>query len=113
MDHERIEELFAPLGPVAVKRMFGVHGIFCDGVIFAIDMEGEIYLKADAETKPLFEAAGSRPFVYRGKNGPVALSYFHLPVDALDDVDELQRWARLALDAARRAAAVKSKNRKK
>lgn len=109
MNREHIEELFAPFGPVAVKRMFGGHGVYADGFFFALETDGEIYLKADADTKPQFEAAGSNPFVYEGKSKPVTMSYWRLPDEALEDHDELRRWARLALDAARRAAVKKAK----
>lgn len=110
MDRERIEELFAPFGPVAVERMFGGHGIYADGIFFALESDGEIYLKADAETQPRFAAAGSRPFVYQGKNKPVTMSYWRIPDDALEDDDALRRWAALALDAARRALAKKARS---
>lgn len=113
MDRDRIEELFAPLGPVKVKRMFGGHGIYADGLFFAIETDGEIYLKADKETAPQFEAAGSSPFVYQGKNGPVTISYWSLPHEALEDEREFRRWAALALDAARVADAKKSRTRRK
>lgn len=105
MNRERIEELFAPFGPVAVKRMFGGHGIYADGFFFALEAGGEIFLKADAKTRAMFEAAGSSPFVYQGKSKPVAMSYWRLPDEALEDEDELRRWAGLALEAARRKPA--------
>lgn len=107
MDRERIEELFAPFGPVAVKRMFGGHGVYSDALFFALEADGEIFLKVDAITKPLFEAAGSTPFVYEGKSKPVTVSYWRLPEEALEDEDALRRWASLALESARRAAAGK------
>ena len=34
MDAEGLKELFAPFGPVAVKRMFGGHGVYADGLVF-------------------------------------------------------------------------------
>jgi DNA transformation protein len=108
MDRERIEELFAPFGPVAVKRMFGGHGVYADGVFFALEADGEIFLKVDAATTAVFEAAGSRPFVYQGGKKPVTMSYWLLPDAAHEDEDELRRWARVAMDAARRAQAVKT-----
>jgi DNA transformation protein len=114
MDRERIEELFAPFGPVAVKRMFGGFGVYADGLFFAICSQDEIYLKTDESTRPLFEAAGSRPFVYQGKHKPVTMSYWRLPDEAHEDEDALRHWARLAVDAARRAAAGKAgKSRKR
>jgi DNA transformation protein len=109
MNRDRIEELFAPLGPVAAKRMFGGYGIYADGLFFAIESEDEIFLKADAETQEAFAAAGSTPFVYRSKDRLVTMSYWRLPDEARDDPEELRKWARLAVDAARHASAGKQK----
>ncbi len=103
MDRERIEDVFAPFGPVAVKRMFGGHGVFVDGLHIAIEQDGEIFLKTDPVTQPLFEAAGSRPFTYRTSKKLITVSYWKLVDDALEDNDELRKWADLALAAARRA----------
>lgn len=113
MDRERIEELFAPLGPVAVKRMFGGFGVYADGLIFALCIDGEIYLKADEATRPRFAAAGSQPFIYQGKNKPITVSYWRLPGEAFEDEEALRHWAGLALGAARRAGARKTRSSKK
>ena len=106
MDNERIAELFAGLGPVSIRRMFGGKGIYCDGVIFAIFLFDELMLKADAETAPDFEAAGCRQWVYanRKTGKPVPMPYWSVPDEALDDPDEMTPWARKALEAVRRTA---------
>ncbi|MBX3582541.1 MAG: TfoX/Sxy family protein [Rhizobiaceae bacterium] len=106
MDNERIAELFAGLGPVSIRRMFGGKGIYCDGVIFAIFLFDELMLKADAETAPAFEAAGCRQWVYanRKTGKPVPMPYWSVPDEALDDPDAMTPWARKALEAGRRAA---------
>lgn len=104
MDPEAIRDLFAALGPVRTRRMFGGQGIYLGERIFAIEARGEIYLKADATTVERFRAAGSRPFAY-AKNGKVAtMSYWLLPDTAVDDPDEAVSWARLALEATERSA---------
>lgn len=83
--------------------MFGGHGIYRDGVMFALEAEGEIYAKADGETEGAFRAAGSAPFAYDTKDGRhVVMSYWRLPDEALEDPDALKHWAELALAAARR-----------
>ncbi|MGZ9410348.1 MAG: TfoX/Sxy family protein [Methylocystis sp.] len=103
MDRARIEELFAPFAAVSVKRMFGGHGVYADGLFFAIEAGGEIYLKTDRHSAARFQEAGSRPFVYQGKDRPITVSYWSLPDQALEDADELVRWAKFAVEAARRA----------
>lgn len=103
MERARIEELFAPFAAVCVKRMFGGHGVYVDGLFFAIEAGGEIYLKADRHSAPQFQEAGSRPFIYQGKDRPVTLSYWSLPDQAIEDADELVFWAKSAVEAAFRA----------
>ncbi len=103
MDHAA--ELFAPLGPIAVRRMFGGAGVFCRGIMFALIVDDTLYLKADAETKGDFEARGVGPFVYNGRGKPVAMSYWQLPPDLMDDQDELLDWARKAYAVARKQKA--------
>ena len=113
MNAERLKELFEPFGAVAVKRMFGGHGVYAHGLCFAVESAGEVFLKADAQSQPSFAAAGSSPFVYMAKGKAMTTSYWRLPAKAHDDADELRRWAALGLEAARRAAAAKGKGAKK
>jgi DNA transformation protein and related proteins len=112
MDAEAIRDLFQDLGAVRVRRMFGGHGVYCDDLVFALAFDGEIYLKTDGETRPAFEQAGSRAFVYEKDGKPVSVSYWLLPDSAADDPAEAARWARLALAASRRAGARKTIRRK-
>ena len=39
---------FDAFGPVTVRKMFGGAGIYHEGLIFALEGDGEILLKADA-----------------------------------------------------------------
>ena len=108
MDPDFIHELFAGFGTVEVRRLFGGAGLFADGVMFGLVSGGEIYLKADAETVPRFEAEGCGPFEYGTKTGTRAIASFRkLPERLYDDADELAEWARDALRRARRKAAAK------
>ena len=47
MDIEAINEMFEGLGPVTVKRMFGGQGVYHQGRIIALEVDGEMLLKAD------------------------------------------------------------------
>lgn len=105
MERAEIEELFAGLGPVTIRRMFGGKGVYHQGLIFALEMrDGLMLLKGDAETAPELEAAGARRWTYaRPGKAPVAMPYWSVPEAAFDDPDEMTRWARLAFGAALRA----------
>ena len=48
MDAEDLKALFEPFGSVTVKRMFGGSGIYAEGLCFAIESGGEIFLKTDS-----------------------------------------------------------------
>jgi DNA transformation protein and related proteins len=109
MDAEGLKALFEPFGPVSVKRMFGGHGVYSDGLCFAVESGGEVYLKADAEAEKNYAEAGSTPFIFVARGKPMTTSYWRLVASAYDDPDELRRWSALAVGAARRAAAAKAK----
>jgi DNA transformation protein len=109
VDAEGLKELFEPFGAVAVKRMFGGHGVYLDGLVFCLEFDGEVYLKTDSETESAFAAAGATPFIYQGHSRPVKVGFWCLIASAYDDTDELRRWCSLAMEAARRAAQAKAK----
>lgn len=107
MDPEFIRDLFAPFGPVAVKRMFGGAGLWSEGSMFGLVFDGAIFLKVDETSIPDFEREGSRPFVYTrtkspGRVGRASLSYWRLPERLYDDPEELAVWAARALAIAER-----------
>jgi len=107
LDAERIKEIFEPFARVETKRMFGAVGIYRDGLCFAMAESGDIFIKTDDDTREIFRAAGSRPFVYVMRGKPQEMNYWRLVDDALDDGAELKRWAGLGFAAATRAAAKK------
>ena len=104
MDNDAIEEMFAALGPVSIRRMFGGKGIYHHGLILAIYLRDEMMLKADSVSGPEFDAAGAKQWFYEGKKGqPVLMPYWSVPEEAYDDPDLMGKWVRLAYDAAVRA----------
>ena len=109
MDAEGLKALFEPFGSVTVKRMFGGSGIYAEGMCFAIELKGEVFLKTDSLSRANFSAADSAPFTYVAKGKSRPTSYWSLPTAAHEDDDELRRWASMGLDAARRAAAALAK----
>jgi DNA transformation protein and related proteins len=105
MDRDFLIDLFADFGPVAVRRMFSGFGISADGVNFGLALRGGLYLRADDQTIPRFEAEGSKPFQYQTRAKTVTVgSYWQLPERLYDDPEELTEWARASLAAAQRAA---------
>lgn len=109
------QELFADLGRISVRRMFGGAGIYSGGVIFALIFEGEIYLKTSADTVADFEQAGCRQFVWvspkQGKT--LKMDYWTLPDFALDDAEAACEWARRSLEISRQKALLAKKKKPK
>ncbi len=103
MDDAAIRDVFARLGEVTIKKMFGGKSVYFNGIITAIETDGEIFLKADAISAPQFEAGGARQWTYDGKGKSVKMPYWTVPDAALDDPEELAQWTKLAFEAALRA----------
>jgi DNA transformation protein len=87
--------------------MFSGAGIFADGLMFGLIVDGAIHLKVDDTNITDFEREGSRPFSYmRGKNSGRStrhvLPYWRLPERLYDDPDELAVWAGRAFAIAER-----------
>ena len=108
-----VEEQLAPLGTIRIKSMFGAFGLYADELFFAIIDDDVLFFKADDINRERFVEAGSEPFTYPLKDGTQqSLSYYTAPESALDDRDELLDWARLGLESALRARALKTKKKK-
>jgi DNA transformation protein len=114
MDRDFLIDLFSGFGPVTIRRMFSGFGISADGTNFALALRGGLFLRADEQTIPQFEAEGSKPFQYQSRAKIVTVaSYWHLPERLYDDPEELAGWARAALAAAQRAALRKRPKKRK
>ena len=99
---EYLRELFADLGPVSARAMFGGHGLYHDGLIFGIVIDEAVYLKVDDVSRAAFEAAGCAPFIYEMRGKPLPMSYWSVPAEAMDSAQAMLPWARRAHEAALR-----------
>jgi len=109
-----VAEIFEPLGAVDIKHMFGGAGVYYRDVMFALIFNETLYLKADAVNQEMFEEAGADRFHYKPQSGrnagkEIAMSFWELPEELLDDPDTLVNWLHASVDAAYRAKAGKSK----
>jgi DNA transformation protein len=103
---EFLREQLAPLGRVAMRRMFGKTGVFCDGFMLAMVRDNTLYFRVDDANRADFKEAESiPPLNYERKGGTIDLSFWRAPERLFDESDELVTWARAALAAARRVAA--------
>lgn len=102
-----VMELLGPFGTVGARRMFGGHGVFLDGLMFAIVSEDTLYLKADEMNRIEFEQAGCEIFGYTRKGKRATLGFYRAPEDAMESPELMLPWARSAYAAALRTNAKK------
>lgn len=104
------EDLLAGLGPVKIRPMFGGHGLYFDGLFFALEADGKIYFKTDATNQKEFEEAGSKPFTYSAKGEKsISMGYWSIPEEVLEDHELMVEWASKSIRVARTAKAKKKK----
>ena len=107
---EFLREQLAPLGGVAMRRMFGKTGVFCDGVMLGMVTENTLYFRVDDQNRTTFKEAESfPPLNYQKRGSAIDLSFWRVPERLFDEPDELLDWARAALAAAHRVAAKRAK----
>ena len=112
-DRDFLIDLFADFGPVTIRRMFSGFGISADATNFALALRSGLYLRADEQTIPQFEAEGCKPFQYQTRARTVIVnSYWLLRERLYDDPEDLTVWARASLAAAQRAALRKRPKKK-
>lgn len=104
---DSLHDVFAALGPVQIRRIFGGHGVFHDGLMCALVIRDTLYLKCDAQTQPHFEALGLEPFTYERQGQRLPMSYRLAPETVFEDRAEAALWSRRAFEAALRVANAK------
>jgi DNA transformation protein and related proteins len=103
-----LEQLSA-LPRVTSRRMFGGVGVYADGLFFALIADDTLYFKVDDSNRADYLRLGSKPFVPYADRPEVSMSYYTVPAEVLDEVDELTRWARKSIAVALAAASRKTK----
>jgi DNA transformation protein len=88
---ELLIERLSQIGGITSKKMFGGHGIFHEGKMFAIvDPKGQSYLKTDDSNRTDFESSGSHKHS--------RMPYFSIPEEIFDDTETLVTWAKKSIE---------------
>ena len=74
------------------KRMFGVIGLYREGLMFGVLSKDIVYLKVDESNIKKYVDAGSTSLTVFKNNSEVP-SYYELPADVLEDAKEFIKWA--------------------
>lgn len=83
---ELLVKKLEPIDGIMSKKMFGGHGIFHNGKMFAtVDSKGQGFFKGNEQNKAEFERNGWQKHD--------KMSYFSIPKGILKDSDTLLKWA--------------------
>jgi DNA transformation protein len=83
------------LDNVEARRMFGGYGLYRDETFFGIIHKGRLYFKIDDSTVGEYRKRKMKPFRPNAKQ--TLKSYYQVPVEILEDADQLARWAKQAI----------------
>lgn len=110
--HTYVEDLFANLGRIRIRKMFGGAGVYSGEDMFALIDKDRVYVKSDDVLKERLQSEGGEPFEWTNPSTgkTIKMSYVSLPVNALDDREEASSWGRQALDVAIQARRAKVKS---
>ena len=89
---EFVQDQLSQWSEIDKKRMFGVLGIYREGLMFGIIAKNKFYLKVDETNKKKFIDAGSESLKVFKNNSEVP-SYYELPADILENAEAFTEWA--------------------
>ena len=98
-----LHEVFERFGRIEAKRMFGGHGIYHEGRMFALVANDVLYLKVDADSAAEFDRLKLRAFEFAKSGKTIKTSYREAPVEMFEDRAEAALWARRGYEAALRS----------
>jgi DNA transformation protein and related proteins len=99
---------------VTSRAMFGGIGLYSEDLFFGIIARDTLFLKVDDTNRADFINAGMQPFKPSGDDAGT-MKYYAVPLEVLESVVELERWARGAIQVAhhaRLAAAGRARTRR-
>ena len=100
--HYVVHDLLGDTPGITSRAMFGGWGIYKDGMMVAIIVDGELFVKADGASQRIFEACGSRQCTYttRIRTTPVAMPYWLVPDGVMEDRETFHDWMARAAQTA-------------
>lgn len=90
---DQLEEL----GPITCRAMFGGSGLYLGPAFFAIVYKERLYFKTDEESRQDYRRRQMKPF--RPNARQTLKTYYQVPVEILEDSDQLVVWASRAVAA--------------
>jgi DNA transformation protein len=81
---------------IEARRMFGGYGLYRDETFFGIVHKGKLFFKIDESTVGGYRKRKMKAFRPNAKQ--TLKSYYQVPVDVIEDADELRQWAVKAIE---------------
>jgi DNA transformation protein and related proteins len=103
-----IIEQLGMLPALSTRRMFGGLGLYSGDWFFALIDDDVLYFKVDDANRADYLSRGMKAFM--PFPGQPSLGYFQVPVDVIEEAEELARWAQRSVEVAQRAGLRKRKN---
>jgi DNA transformation protein len=76
---------------ITCRAMFGGFGLYQGEIFFGIIHKGRLYFKTDATSRSTYIQRGIKPFRPNAKQ--TLKHYYEVPVDVLEDGEQLTTWA--------------------
>jgi DNA transformation protein len=92
-----IVDQLSEMDSVEARRMFGGHGLYQDETFFGIVHKGKLFFKIDESTVGEYRKRKMKPF--RPNDKQTLKSYYQVPVDVVEDPDDLCVWAKRAVQS--------------
>lgn len=94
-------DLLSDYGNITKRYMFGGCSLYLSKKIFAIIIDDELYFKADKALAEEFKDFGSYPFTYKRGDKTIAMSYWYIPAEIIENTDLLKNWLDKSLKVAK------------
>jgi len=88
------------LDDVEARRMFGGHGLYQDETFFGILHKGKLFFKVDESTVGEYRKRKMKPF--RPNANQTLKRYYQVPVEIIEDGEQLGAWAEAAIHCQRK-----------
>jgi DNA transformation protein and related proteins len=95
-----IVEQLAALPALSARRMFGGIGLYSDAWFFALIDDDVLFFKVDDSNRDDYVSRGMKAFM--PFPGQPSLGYYQVPPEVIEEAEELARWARRAVEVAKR-----------
>ncbi len=87
-----VQDVLSGVSGVTARAMFGGHGLYRNGVIFGIIIDGDVYFKVDDVLQKKYEEMGSKPFTYERDGKVCSMRYWIVPSNILAEREEIIQW---------------------